>query len=309
MTNRARTASVAAASTALWICLAAASAGGQQRDPADAPRVTFRAGVETIVVGVTARDARGRLVTTLGRDDFQLLIDGRSVPIEVFSKERHELRLGILLHRGSAASMARARDIGLALVDSLEPRDQAFIGTFGLEIALSPLVTSKHDILQRVLREEVWPGHGANLVGNAVEAALAALPRDKGQRALVIVGNDSAQSCGVMPCLDDGASRRHAAEQGVVVYGIVVRETQLPLQIPGYPVERMANATGGGYFRIDSADHVASEMSRVTEELRHEYLLGFTPAIADHRSHAVTVRVAERGVRTVARLKHSAGPR
>jgi hypothetical protein len=124
-----------------------------------------------------------------------------------------------------------------------------------------------------------------------------------------VVGDDAAQMCGVAPCLDDGVARRHAIEQGVLVYGIVVRVSQPPLEIGGYPVERTANATGGGYVHVDRTDDIKAQMSRVVNELRYEYLLGFAPAVADERSHDLTVRVARRGVRAVARLSGKQSPR
>jgi hypothetical protein len=84
--------------------------------------------------------------------------------------------------------VARIRELGGALVDALEPVDQAFIGTFAIEIALSAFVTSDHAILHRVLREEVRPAHRSNFVGNAVEVALASLPRTAIVSAVRVVG-------------------------------------------------------------------------------------------------------------------------
>jgi len=286
----------------LLLCQAV-SIGSLQWEQPDTPRVTFRAGVETVVVRVTAREKNGRLLTTLERDDFQLLMDGRPVPVEVFSKKRHALSLGIMLHPGASVPLvSRVRDIANALVECLEPDDQAFIGTFGLEVALNPVVTSNREILHRVLREELWPDHGLNRIGNALEASLAALPRDSRTRALVVIGDDSAQMCGLAPCVDVGIAQRHAVEQGVLVYGIVVRVSQPPVPITGYPVERAANATGGGYVHIDRGDDIKAQMSGVVDELRCEYLLGFAPTVADERSHDLTIRVGRPRVRAVARL-------
>jgi hypothetical protein len=43
-------------------------------------------------------------------------------------------------------------------------------------------------------------------------------------------------------------------------------------------------------------------MTQVAEELRHEYLLGFTPPVADGREHSVKVEVARPGHRAIARV-------
>jgi VWFA-related protein len=283
---------------------------GQRVDQQNAPALTFRAGVETVVVSVTVRGSSGRLDTSLQRDDFQLLVDRTPVPTEVFSKERHPLALGILLHTGQpASSIGRIRELGRSLVQALEPADRALVGTFANEFALSPFATSDREILDRVLREEVWPSVSGNFVGNAVDSALGALSQAPGKRALTIVGSDPAACGGFPPCLDEGVARRHAVEQDVTIYGVVVRASQPPLQVPGYPVERMAGATGGAYFLVAPEADARAEMAQVVDELRHEYLLGFTPAEADDRVRAVTIRVAKPGVRVSARLKNGPAAR
>jgi hypothetical protein len=115
----------------------------------DAAATTFRAGVETVVVSVTVRDSSNQLVTTLGRDDFRLFVDGRAVKVDVFSLERRPLLLGILLSTSSESGVARMRDIGRALVDAIEPGEYATIGTYANEIAITPFATSDHLVLTK----------------------------------------------------------------------------------------------------------------------------------------------------------------
>ncbi len=107
---------------AVATCVLAAPVRSQGQQLPDAERPTFRAGVETVVVSVTVRDRRSRLVTALGREDFRLLVDGRPVDIEVFTKERRPLMLGILLSTSQESGVARIRDVGRALVDALRSR-------------------------------------------------------------------------------------------------------------------------------------------------------------------------------------------
>ena len=93
-----RSALAAAAGSLMIVCLIHPALQGQSGQPSDPARPTFRAGVETVVLSVTVRDRTNHLVTTLDRDDFRLLVDGRPVKVEVFSHERRPLMLGILLN-------------------------------------------------------------------------------------------------------------------------------------------------------------------------------------------------------------------
>ena len=78
--------------------------------------------------------------------------------IEVFTKERRPLMLGILLSTSQESGVARMRDVGRALVDALEPAEFAAVGTYALEIAISPFATSERAVLHRVLNEESGRG-------------------------------------------------------------------------------------------------------------------------------------------------------
>jgi VWFA-related protein len=253
---------------------------------------TFRAGVETVVVSVTVRDRSNHLVTTLGRDDFRLFVDGRPVHVDVFSLERRPLMLGILLSTSRESGVDRTRDIARALVDAIEPDEHAAIGTYANEIAISPFATSDRIVLNRVLDEEVWPGEGRP-VNTAVAEMIRAMPKGRGKPAVVVVGSDFPESCGYRPCLADGDVRDLAQREEVIIYGLVNRTQQPPTQIGSLPVATLSKATGGGYIVLRRTDDLGSLMKQVAEGLRHQYLLGFTPPAADNRDHTVKVEVAK----------------
>jgi Ca-activated chloride channel homolog len=282
----------------VWACVA--TLGSQSQAP---ERPTFRAGVETVVLSVTVRDSRHRLVTTLGRYDFRLLVDDRPVNVEVFSHERRPLMLGILLNTSYEANVNRMRQVGGALVDALEPAEFAAVGTYAIEIAISPFATSDRTVLQRVLTEEIWPAVSHGPVSDAIAAMVHATHKDHGKPVVVVAGSDYAQRCGYRPCLSESAARELALREGVVIYGIVNRTKEPPTQVGSFPVAKMAEVTGGGYLFLTGKENLGALMAQVTEELRHEYLLGFTPAVADDRDHTLKVEVARPEHRAIARVR------
>jgi VWFA-related protein len=286
-----------------WLLGAALQA--QVAQPPDPERPTFRAGVETVVVSVTVRDRGNHLVTTLERGDFRVLVDGRPVNIDVFSHERRPLMLGILLSTGQSSRLTTMRDVGRALVDAIEPGEHAAIGTYAHEVAISPFATSDRAILHRVLDEEVWPGVG-NSVNTAVVAMIRAMPKDRGKPAVLVAGSDFAQSCGYHPCLGEGTAEAQATREDVVIYGVVNRLRDPPTQVGAFPVSKMSSETGGGYVFLRDEDDLPTLMKQIVEELRHEYLLGFTPPVADGREHSVKVDVAKPGHRAMARVTQKA---
>src|SRR5215467_6722190 len=135
---------------------------------------TFRSRVETVAIYATVTDRSGRLVTGLGKGDFQLLEDGRSVDVTLFSNEPQPATVVIMLDMSQSVGPREllARDSAQRFVDALEPGDRVRLGSFGVEIALSPLLTGDKDELTRILREELWPG-GATPLWNALFAAMS----------------------------------------------------------------------------------------------------------------------------------------
>jgi VWFA-related protein len=297
-----RSALAAAAGGSIIVCLIHPTLEAQGKRPPEPAHPTFRAGVETVVLSVTVRDRTNHLVTALEREDFQVLVDGRPVKVDVFSHHRRPLMLGILLNTSLESGVAKMREVGRALVDALEPAEHATIGTYAHEIAISPFATSDRAILNRVLDEEMWPGIGG-AVNTAVAAMVRAIPTDRGKRVVVVAGSDFAESCGYRPCIGDSSARDAVQSDDAVVYGIVNRTKEPPTQVGAFPVARLSEATGGGYIFLKAGEDVRAVMKQVAEELRHEYLLGFTPAVADDREHTVKVDVARPNHRAITRVR------
>lgn len=77
---------------------------------------------------------------------------------------------------------------------------------------------------------------------------------------------------------------------------------------PSKDLRKIAEETGGGYFELIETADLGQTFSRVAEELRSQYLLGFAPAILDGRLHKLDVRVSRPGMSVRARKTYSASP-
>ena len=64
-------------------------------------------------------------------------------------------------------------------------------------------------------------------------------------------------------------------------------------QGPDPGLVKLAQATGGGYFQLTTTADLNRTFKRVIEELRHQYLLGFTPSKLDGKTHRLEVKVSD----------------
>jgi VWFA-related protein len=58
---------------------------------------------------------------------------------------------------------------------------------------------------------------------------------------------------------------------------------------PDPGLAKIAAETGGGYFELTNTADLASTFKRVADELHHQYLLGFAPAVLDGKTHRIDV--------------------
>jgi hypothetical protein len=58
--------------------------------------------------------------------------------------------------------------------------------------------------------------------------------------------------------------------------------------------------TGGGHFHVKLDDDIDATFARVAEELRRQYVIGFTPLVVDDKEHKLEVR-ARPGMKVRAR--------
>lgn len=246
----------------------------------------FRSSVDMVAVYPLVAAADGRLATNLRREDFTVLDNGRPADIDIFSSDRQPITAALLLDMSASMEdrWIRVRDAALRFVAALGPDDRLRIGTFGSEIALSPHLTADKKILERVLREELWPG-GSTPLWSAMRAGMQSLASEGGRRTIVIVtdGVDTSSAT-------HAAVVERAVKERFMIYAIGFEGRGL-----GSRLVSLIGETGGGHFDLKRGEDLATAFLNLADELRHQYLIGFTPTLLDGLAHTLEVRVNRPG--------------
>jgi VWFA-related protein len=266
--------------------------------PTSAQDRAFRASVHMVAVYPLVSGPDGRLVTDLKPDDFTVLDNGQPANISIFSSDTQPITAALLLDMSSSMDdhLKRVREAALGFVNAIGPDDRVRIGTFGAEIALSPLLTGDKAVLSRILREELWPG-GSTPLWNALDTSMRSLAPEPGRRTIVVV--------------TDGIDTSTATQDAVISRAIGGLFMVYAIGLEGKGLsQKLVNLiaqTGGGHFNLKRADDLASGFARLTEELQQQYLVGFTPSPLDGRTHQLEIRVRRPGVRVQAPKQFVAG--
>jgi len=292
--------SIAAAGVlALALSEQTAAVGGRLRVEGQRPvdlrkNDNFRATSELVSTAVTVRDGEGRLVTTLGKDDFTIEEDGVAQPITQFTKERVPVSLSLTLDMSDSMRGQRMVDARAALANFLDTllavEDEASLIGFNHEARMFGPWTTDRAALRTKL-EAIRPSGGTALY-DAIDASLPQFASRQHPRAAILLVSDGA----------DTASDRTPTElkqilvrTDIFLYAIGIDSTDArnSTRINPFTLNELTSQ-GGGYTEIiRSTAELGPATERIADELNHQYMIGYTPTTrADGTYHSVRVRVS-----------------
>ncbi len=298
----------AGVATAMACATVAFIHGQQQPVPPDQP-VFKGSAMPTVAIYATVLDGTGRLTPDLVKDDFVVLDDGKPVEITQFSNESQPFTAVVMLDTSASmtGNLELLNQAAEQFVMRLLPVDRARVGAFNDKIQLSDRFTNDRDSLIADLKDLQF-GNPTRL-NDAIGASVDALERINGRRVVLVFtdGEDTSSKVSFRTVLD------RSRNEEVMVYAIGLESeffngVRLQRSRPSRDLRKIADETGGGYFELKKTDDLAPTFTRVAQELRSQYLLGFTPAALDGKTHRIDVRLKRSGLTARARRSYQAIP-
>lgn len=269
----------------------------------------FRAATRTVPIYATVVDGSGRLVPGLEQTDFSVLDNGKPADVGLFSNEPQPFTAVVMLDT-SASMTANLKLLNRAAEQfllRLLPVDKAQVGAFNDKIQLSGTFTNDRDELIGALND-LYFGNPTRL-NDAIGASLDALKGNEGRRVVLLFtdGEDTSSRTSFKTVLE------RARDEEVMVYSIGLESEyfngmRVVRSRPSRDLRRISDETGGGYFELQKTDELAPTFTRVAQELRSQYLIGFAPVALDNRVHKLEVKVNKPGMTVRARRSYLAAP-
>ncbi len=285
---------------------------------------TIRVDVSVVNVLCTVRDRDGGLVANLDKSDFDIREDGKPQQILYFSREtKLPLTLGLLVD--SSVSQQRLipeeRRAAAAFFEQvLTPQDAAFLVSFDVNVDLLQDITGSVDFLRQALdRIHVNSGGGAgsargpfpqiqtggtHLFDAVYLAADEVLRREVGRKALILISDGQDHGSRVSRQLAIETAQR----ADVIVYGILFYDREFygwggSAYRGDRELKQMSEETGGRLFEARSDRQLHEAFEQISDELRSQYSLGYTPtnSARDGSYRRLQVRANGRAYRVQAR--------
>jgi Ca-activated chloride channel family protein len=241
------------------------------------PNESILVNVNLVLVPVTVTDTMNRLVTGLEKQDFTLYDNNVQQTITSFSVQDAPVSIGIIFDLSGSMSdkLNRARKSIIQFLQTSNPQDEFFVIGFNDRPALVEDFTSDVDNIEARLLS-VQSGHRTALL-DAIYFGLNKMKQARYQRKALLIVSDGGDN---HSRFTEGEVRSMVRESDVQIYSIGIfdayaatREEQLgPLLLHDISAE-----TGGQLFRVDDVGEMGDIASKISAELRNEYVLGYTP--------------------------------
>lgn len=265
-----------------------------QSDSQDDATTTFKVDVKLVNLFVTVLDQNGAPVSSLKKDNFELLEDEHPERIAIFSRES-ELPLSIVL--AIDTSLSTRKDLKLELESArrfarsiVRPMDALSLYQFSETV--DEVVPFTAD-LRRIDRgvEQIRSG-AATALYDAIYLGSEALEKRKGRKVMVVItdGGDTVSST------DFKEAVRAAQQAEAIIYSIIVVpiEADAGRDIGGeHALMEISRTTGGKYFYAKSTSSLDEAFRQISDELRTQYLLAYYPSrrVADSDFRRLRVNI------------------
>jgi Ca-activated chloride channel family protein len=269
----------------------------------------FRSAIRTVPVYATVVDGSGRLVPDLQRADFSIIDNTKPADLSLFSNESQPFTAVVMLDTSASmtANLKLLNQAAEQFLLRLLPVDKAQVGAFNDKIQLSGTFTNNRDELIGSLND-LFFGNPTRL-NDGIAAGLDALQGVDGRRVVLVFtdGEDTASRTSFKTVLE------RARDEEVMVYSIGLESEyfngmRIVRSRPSRDLRRISDETGGGYFELTKTADLSPTFSRVAQELRSQYLLGFAPTALDGKVHKLDVKVNRPGMTVRARRSYLAAP-
>jgi len=249
---------------------------------------------------LTAVD-ESRRVLDVTREDLVVIEDGVPQTVEAFSEATSPV--SIVLALDESGSMRRAAEgvkaAARSFVNALRKEDKLAVLRFSDKAEVAHDLTLFRTDAMKAIDE--YTSHGGTALYDAVHESLGRLKTAEGRRVVVVMTdgrdeNATANGPGSAVAYDQLLDELPAS--GALIYAI-----GLGSNVDRERLQTLAARTGGEAYFPETVDTLAGEYARIVENLRRQYVIGYTSTNSrrDGAWRAVSVTSRKDGVKIASR--------
>jgi VWFA-related protein len=227
----------------------------------------IQVGVDLVSVNFTATDSKGRLLPGLTEKDFVIEEDGKVQTVTAFSRER-ELPLTLALLMDVSLSVVpffeKEKATASAFLRSVVGRrDLALVMSIDRDVVLVQNFTEDVNLLTAAIQKlKISPG--TSIYDAVYLAATEKLSKEIGRKAIVLISDG-----------EDTTSQYNASQAMIAVHNSNTVIYAISNGGNSGAMRRMAEDTGGAFFRIREEGDFDEVFNQIALELRTQYSIAY----------------------------------
>ena len=242
----------------------------------------IRVDVNLVQVPMTVTDPMNRLVTGLEKENFQLFDNNAGQTIKYFSSDDAPISIGVVfdLSGSMSSKFARARKALTEFLRTSNPQDEFFVVGFNDRPAVIVDYTSDVDDVEA--RMVMLKPENRTALIDAVYLGVDHLRQAKYDRKALLIISDGGDN---RSRYTEGELRRVVRESDLQIYSIGIFDTFAATteeQLGPVLLNDICEMTGGRLFKVGDVGDLSDIASRISNELRMEYIVGYTPSEVKH---------------------------
>jgi Ca-activated chloride channel family protein len=243
----------------------------------------IRTETQITLVGASVTDPLGRLVTGLQQENFRIFEDGVEQEVVRFSSEDVPVSIGVIFDMsGSMADkIDKSREAAVQFFRTANPADEFFLVNFNDRAQLiSPFTASVDDLQDRLM---YTGAHGLTALYDGVYLGLSQMRGAHNTKKALLILSDGGDN---HSRYSETEVRKFVREADVQIYAIGLFDpdggpTPEEREGPGL-LGDLTMMTGGRTFVVKNVNQLPDIATKISMELRNQYVLGYRPSQRAH---------------------------
>ncbi len=276
------------------------------------PKADIRVDSALVLVPAQVTNVVGTPVTDLHKEDFRVFEDGVEQPITNFSRDDAPLSIGLLFDiSGSMRNkIKKATEAAAAFFKTSNPQDEFFLIEFSDRPKLTvPFTSDPDEVYDRIAHAKPF---GRTSLLDAIHMAMGEMKHAQNTRKALVIVSDGGDN---RSRHTEREIKNAMLESDLQVYAMGIFD---PLDTAKHSIEEqngpklleeLADQSGGREYPVSSLDDLPSISARIGDQLRNEYLLGYTPQNSerDGKYRIISVKVTPQAQIPDLRVYHRHG--
>lgn len=262
---------------------------------------TIKKNVDMVRLPVTIVNKDGNFVNGLAEDNFRVLENNTPQKISAFSHADIPISVGLVIDNSGSMRSKRARVNAAAMtfVQTSNPQDQMFVVNFNDEYYLDMDEDFSNDpkVLKAAL--ERIDSRGGTALYDAILGSMNHLKKGTREKKVLLVVTDG---------VDHDSALAHTLsytvqkleQSNVVIYAVGLftknDDSRDEIRQGRKALLALTDASGGEAFFPKTVDEVDSICTRIAQDIRSQYMVGYYPSNEDRNGTFRTVKVELTGV-------------